>query len=248
PPASPQAQTTPAADTAAADPITYTGEPVTLKIMYGAAPEWWELIRKSIEDKFPNIKVEQTKQRYNSKNLEELFAKGESLDLFVAQDYQLAKNFDMTEPIDDKIAASKYDLSIYRDGIIDNLRSRDPEGKNQLYGLPISEKRYGLFYNKSIFDKFGAEYPKDGMTIDQTLELAQKVTGERDGVKYKGLTIPFYSFMFTQFGVSGTDPKTGEVLFSKEPAFRQYFEMMDKYKHIPGMIDTSDTEYSFDTE
>lgn len=35
------------------------------------------------------------------------------------------------------------------------------------------------------------------------------------------------------------------MLFTKEPAFQQFFDMLDKYRSIPGMVDSSDYSYTF---
>ncbi|CAH8248157.1 extracellular solute-binding protein [Paenibacillus melissococcoides] len=106
---------------------------------------------------------------------------------------------------------------------LDMLEPLDPDGAGLLYGMPIEGTQRALYYNKAILDKFGVDYPRDGMTWDEILDLAKQVTAERDGVKYKGLSFGHYSIPLTQFGVNGTDPETGEVLFTKEPAFQQFF-------------------------
>lgn len=67
-------------------------------------------------------------------------------------------------------------------------------------------------------------------------------------MKDKGFSFGYYSHAFSQLGVNGTDPETGEALFAKEPAFEQFFELLDKYRNIPGMIDTSGYAYSFSNE
>ncbi|CAH8718304.1 extracellular solute-binding protein [Paenibacillus melissococcoides] len=126
-------------------------------------------------------------------------ARGDIPDLYVMhQGYDMLKELDMLEPL-------------------------DPDGAGLLYGMPIEGTQRALYYNKAILDKFGVDYPRDGMTWDEILDLAKQVTAERDGVKYKGLSFGHYSIPLTQFGVNGTDPETGEVLFTKEPAFQQFF-------------------------
>ncbi|MCE5171448.1 extracellular solute-binding protein [Paenibacillus profundus] len=201
------------------------------------------------ELKFPNITLEQSEASLDPAGLQELNARGEIADLYVMHEgYEMLKELDMLEPLDPYIEKSNYDLSVFRDGVVEVQRALDPDGTGLLYGLPIEGSQKALYYNKSIFDKFGIDYPRDGMTWDETLELAKQVTAERDGVKYKGLSFGYYSHAFSQLGVNGTDPKNGEVLFTKESAFKQFFELLDRYRNIPGMIDTSDYKYSFSNE
>ncbi|WP_259392140.1 ABC transporter substrate-binding protein [Paenibacillus thiaminolyticus] len=70
------------------------------------------------------------------------------------------------------------------------------------------------------------------------------------GMPIKGTQSVLYynKAIFDKFGVNGTDPETGEVLFTKEPAFQQFFDMLDKYRSIPGMVDTSDYSYTFNND
>src|SRR5690606_22972696 len=42
-----------------------------------------------------------------------------------------------------------------------------------LYALPYGRVVEGLFYNKAIFDALQIPYPKDGMTWDEVMTLAQ---------------------------------------------------------------------------
>lgn len=44
-----------------------------------------------------------------------------------------------------------------------------------------------LYYNKDIFDRFAVPYPEDGMTWDQTIELAKRLSRTDNGIEYKGL-------------------------------------------------------------
>ncbi|EHQ63700.1 ABC transporter substrate-binding protein [Paenibacillus dendritiformis C454] len=230
--------------------VAYDGEPVTLKFIIAVDDETFRIrFKDQIEATFPNITLELAEASLDAAGLQELNARGDIPDLYVMHSgYQDMKELDMLEPLDPYIERSGFDMSIFREGVVDVIRALDPDGAGALYGMPIEDSRKALFYNKVIFDKFGVDYPKDGMTYDEILDLAQKLTTERDGVKYKGFSFGYYSHAFSQLGVNGTDPQTGEVLFAKEPAFQQFFELLDKYRNIPGMIDTSDYTYSFSNE
>ncbi|WP_374017918.1 extracellular solute-binding protein [Paenibacillus thiaminolyticus] len=103
-------------------------------------------------------------------------------------------------------------LGVINNGIVEIQRALDPDGTGLLYGMPIEGTQKALYYNKAIFDKFGVDYPRDGMTWDEIQDLAKQVTAERDGVKYRGLSFGHYSIPLTQFGVNGTDPETGSVV------------------------------------
>lgn len=237
-------------DASAANEVAYDGEAVTLKFIIEVDEETFRIrYKEQIEEKFPNITLELANASLTPEGLQELNARGEIPDLYVMhQGYDMLKELDMLEPLDPYIEQSGFDLGVINDGIAEIQRALDPDGTGLLYGMPIEGTQRALYYNKAIFDKFGVGYPRDGMTWDEILDLAKQVTAERDGVKYKGLSFGHYSIPLTQFGVNGTDPETGEVLFTKEPAFQQFFDMLDKYRSIPGMVDTSDYSYTFNND
>ncbi|NKI23496.1 extracellular solute-binding protein [Paenibacillus dendritiformis] len=237
-------------DASAANEVAYDGEAVTLKFIIEVDEETFRIrYKEQIEEKFPNITLELANASLTPEGLQELNARGEIPDLYVMhQGYDMLKELDMLEPLDPYIEQSGFDLGVINDGIAEIQRALDPDGTGLLYGMPIEGTQRALYYNKAIFDKFGVGYPRDGMTWDEILDLAKQVTAERDGVKYKGLSFGHYSIPLTQFGVNGTDPETGEVLFTKEPAFQQFFAMLDKYRSIPGMVDTSDYSYTFNND
>ncbi|WP_338125142.1 hypothetical protein [Paenibacillus dendritiformis] len=105
-----------------------------------------------------------------------------------------------------------------------------------------------------MFDKFGVEYPAGRMTWDEVVEMARKMTAERDGISYRGLemgpgmasgevTVPLQ-----QLAVNLTDPDTGEVLIDKEPAVAKYLDLMKRIYSIPGIVNPDPearTDYEF---
>lgn len=88
--------------------------------------------------------------------------------------------YDMLLDLTDYIAAdANTDLSNYYEGLV-SLYSLN--GKQ--YGLPKDHDTIALIYNKSIFDKYGVEYPNDNWTWDDYAAAAAKITeaGKDDGI------------------------------------------------------------------
>lgn len=59
----------------------------------------------------------------------------------------------------------------------------------KMYGIPVLTSNLNLFYNQSLFDKFGVDYPKDGLTWDEAIALAGKMTRFDGGKQYYGLSV-----------------------------------------------------------
>ncbi len=88
--------------------------------------------------------------------------------------------YDMLLDLTDYIAAdANTDLSNYYEGLVSlySLNGRQ-------YGLPKDHDTIALIYNKSIFDKYGVEYPNDNWTWDDYAAAAAKITeaGKDDGI------------------------------------------------------------------
>src|SRR5699024_12294781 len=97
------------------------------------------------------------------------------------------------------IEFNDFELDRLEPSILEYLEEMSHDG--ELNGLPYIRPEYALVYNKDIFDLFGVSYPEDNMTWDEVIDLAQEVTGERNGVQYRGLhaALPgVFEFMLSQ--------------------------------------------------
>ncbi|MCQ6563917.1 ABC transporter substrate-binding protein [Paenibacillus mendelii] len=218
-------------------------EQITLKFMAPWGGEFEERVKPFVEEKFPNIKIELISKWVGKQELEETFAAKENPDILLTTGgFEVLKDMELLYPLDDLANQFNVDLSAFRPGVLESMRVRDPEGENRLLGFPMEDIQVALFYNKSIFDKFGVPYPKDGITWEEVIDLAKKLTGEKDGVKYHGIAKNGLSMPFMELSATGTDPATGEVLFSKEPRFKKYFDLLDKFRSISGNWDVEKDE------
>ncbi|MBO0991610.1 ABC transporter substrate-binding protein [Bacillus sp. SD088] len=216
-------------------------EPVTIKIAIGWDDQIFDSRFKEIEKKLGNIKIERIPFDTTWGNLEEIFASGVVPDIVVSIHYDTIKQLlddDLIYPLDDLIAQSDFNLEDLNPALVSYARSYDPEGR--LIGMPDGVGFKALFYNKDIFDLFGVEYPIGEITWDEAMELAKQMTGERNGQKYMGLVFDEPKIPIEQWAVNPIDPDTDEVLLTKEPAFKKYYELMDRYYSIPGIMDVEE--------
>jgi multiple sugar transport system substrate-binding protein len=145
-----------------------------------------DLYGNALRKKFPNwtIKYFQSKQ---GQTLPDLLAQGQRIDILYASApyfFQLVTGPGMQLDMTDLIKLQQVSLDVFEPTLIDGIKL---SGDGKLYGLPITNMNQVMFYNKGIFDQFGVAYPKDGMTWDDTLELAKKVTRSEGGKQYLGL-------------------------------------------------------------
>ena len=91
--------------------------------------------------------------------------------------FQLYASNGVIRPLDDEVAKGKVDLSVYPKPLMD-LYSY--EGK--LYGLPKDMDTVGVWYNKTLFDARGVDYPADDWTWSDFKSAAARLTDPDKGV------------------------------------------------------------------
>lgn len=224
-------------------------EPVTLKVFFPFGKEIFEQRMKPIEERLENITLELVTedaipQSSHNQVIEELIAKDNMPDLFLLEQIDLMDDYiqEFIHPLDELVERHNFDLSIINPSLIQTIRSLDTE--NRLISFPNSNDLIILYYNKVIFDKFGVDYPTEKMTWEEVIELAERLTGERDGVQYIGLDIrDNIYFPLRQRAVNLTDPDTGEVLFVDDPAVKEYFELIERIYKIPQEVPETHSVY-----
>lgn len=186
-----------------------------------------------IKKKFPNYTLKFIPQK-DAQTLPGVITAGQSIDILI-NSIGLTSNFllayDMQYDISELIKKYNYDLSRLEPSTVEIQRKLAGGG---IYGLPVSTTSGALFYNKSLFDKFGVPYPKDGMTWDEAYELAKKMTREEKGQQIKGMTMSVQHLMqLNQLSAAPIDSKTSKAMFTSD-AFRQAFGNLSRFYKIPG--------------
>ncbi|MFW5714124.1 MAG: ABC transporter substrate-binding protein, partial [Brevefilum sp.] len=180
--------TAPAGDTTADAEVASTGEEttdeeVTIKVMSFFAydnPEVEEGVVEAFELAHPNINVELEMVPFSDifTKYKTLVAGGEAPDI-------ISLNFDNTpqmaalgalEPLDDYIASDGYDMSIFYDNTVEMYQIDGVQ-----YGMPGTFSDVVLFYNKTLFDSAGIEYPADDWSWDDLLTAGEALTEDSNG-------------------------------------------------------------------
>jgi len=155
-------------------------EEITLTILYGGAREDFQrLYGEQFAEKYPHITVNvidlgQT-DYYKSGSAEMLIQLRDTYeaDIIQTNDYflgDLIKDGKLVN-LDTYIKSSNYDLSRLYPPVVDLIRQR---GGGELYGLSPYFGSSALYYNKSLFDQHGIDYPTDGMSWFDVLQLAMR--------------------------------------------------------------------------
>ena len=134
----------------------------------------------------PNVTIEMVdlgSTDYSTVLGTQLSGSGSDFDVVTIKDvpgYVTLVNKGVIEPLDDLIARDGIDLAKFS-GVTDQVTI---DGK--LYELPFRSDIWVLFYNKTIFDNAGVDYPTNDMTWEQYDELARAITDTTAGARVYG--------------------------------------------------------------
>lgn len=191
-----------------------------------------------IQKKFPHVTVKHLPA--GSNKIADVVASGQTIDVMfmsIGQADSLT-TYDYQYDISEMIKTSKYDLSKLEPSAVELQKGF---ANNGMYGLPVFTNTLGLFYNKNLFDKFGVEYPKDGMNWDQLKELAKRLSRTEGGVTYKGLVMSSSAnIVLNQYSAAYIDPATKKSVFTSD-SFKKAFELLTSVSKVPGNELTAQT-------
>ncbi|CAG7618346.1 hypothetical protein PAESOLCIP111_02106 [Paenibacillus solanacearum] len=213
---------------------------------------------KKFREKFPNWTINYI-PKTKDVSMDTLIASGQKVDLVwdsiglypdTIMKYNL--QFDMS----DLIAKRKIDLNRFEPTMVDAMKKMSGGG---MYGLPVNDSTLVLYYNKDIFNKFGVAYPKDGMTWDEVIPLASKMTRVEGGVPYLGFASSVTHMVRTnQLSLSAIDQATGRSAMNND-GWKKFFQTIfvdpaqstaykDWYKANPANATPGTTSYIKDQQ
>lgn len=216
-------------------------EPVTL-IFYNHAPLAEEMFQKvvagPVKQKFPHVTLE----KIDNKPLDEVIASGVKVDIISSLISNMVTMLDRDFLVDlnPHISNEGFKIADYYDAVATDLIKA--HGKNgQFYGLPSVKSNVSMYYNKDIFDRFGVPYPKDGLTWDDTYEIAKKLTRTDGDLKLYGLDLDLTSIMGNnQLSLPLIDAKT-EMAGFHTGEWSDMFRTLLRFFELPGSRLSSNT-------
>jgi multiple sugar transport system substrate-binding protein len=190
-----------------------------------------------VQKKFPYITLTYALAEKGKGSLPEaidkLVAAGDLPDIMLTYDLRI-RDFNekkLSTDLTPWIKSQKYDLSKLDPVDVDTVRAYGEEG--QLLALPWSINFSATFYNKDIFDKFGVPYPKDGITWDQAIDIAKKVTRTEDGKEFKGLDPGLFKHVMSERSIQAFNPKTNKANLQTDE-MKVVGDLFSQISKIPG--------------
>ncbi|GBG09846.1 hypothetical protein PAT3040_04518 [Paenibacillus agaridevorans] len=215
-------------------------EPVTLKVLRAGITvtqaEFEKTLLQQTKEKFPHVTLEWV-DAPEDVELEPLITSGEVPDIMFVSTTSIAttlKDLDLVENLAPYIEKHNVDLSRLKPVVLDVVQKYSPE--EGVAAIPFSVNLPVIFYNKDIFDKFGASYPpNEQMSWNQAIEVGKSVTRSDNGVDYVGIDLFGSSNIATGLDLFIIDPETGKADVTT-PQWRKVFEQLQKSYEVPGYI------------
>jgi multiple sugar transport system substrate-binding protein len=213
--------------------LQVSSEPVTLTIL--AAPNQLDnqrMLIDPVKKKYSNITLNIV-QTGKGNQIQDMVAAGNLPDMYTGYTSLMASlnQMDIFSDITPLAKSMNIDLGRFESVVLDGIRASG--ANNELYGLPFNLQFNALYYNKTIFDKFGVPYPADGMTWDDTIELGKKLTRVDGGVQFRGLDPSSLTRIAYPRSLNMIDRQTGKANVDNEQ-WRIVFNLGKKILDIPG--------------
>jgi multiple sugar transport system substrate-binding protein len=220
----------------ASAPQTIEIPPTTVKLFAGNinADVFQYMIVDPMAKKYPQITVEK-----QTGKIDDLIAAGETPDLMTAWNGGILPNqqYGVVNDMTPLIKKHNFDLSRFRDVYINAIKVLTDKG--EMIGIPYYTQFNALYYNKDIFDKFGVAYPKDGLTWDETIDIAKRVTRVENGEQIQGLNYAAIQRLAFPFSPDILNAKTEQATINNE-VWKRAFETAMRNDTIPGNYPNKD--------
>jgi multiple sugar transport system substrate-binding protein len=197
-----------------------------------------------LKKKFPDVKIKHVHWDNPGRQYKDLIAAGTIPDLIIDNTRMNVQRWifdnDLEYDIRDLIKKYNFDTTKLNPSLMAQMANLRTDGS--IYGLPYNNNDFVLFYNKDIFDKFGVDYPKNGMTYDEIYEIAKKLTRVDGEVTYKGFSQnPGHYMNYNQLSLSPLSLSEDKASMSS-PEWKNVVDNLRRFYDIPAnQFDTVET-------
>lgn len=215
--------------------------PVTLQARLSAAYQevFAKYMEPAIRAKLPYITLQYADEKLS---LEEKIAAGDIPDILLPNGnlrpiIDVGLQYDLTE----LIAKHKFDLTKLDQTLIQSIRAYGPKG--EIYALPGDRSVKILLYNKDLFNKFNVPYPTNGISWEDAIGLARKLTRTENGIQYYGLNPAGYGNLKSQLQLPIFDKQDKAQLST--PEWQKLASTWKAINEIPGNRTTANARDLF---
>ncbi|UQZ84239.1 glycerol-3-phosphate transporter periplasmic binding protein [Paenibacillus konkukensis] len=196
---------------------------------------WQQQVGQYLTKKFPGVVFKHIQWDNPGRQFKDLIAAGTIPDIIIDDSarntYREIRRYGLEYDMSELVKKYNFDTGTLNPGM---LQQSVTSSDGKLYSLPYSSAEWVLVYNKDIFDKFGVEYPKPGLTWDEAYELAKKLTRQDGEVTYKGFQVnPSHYMMWNQLSEPSLDPNEDKATLTSDN-WTKITNNIRRFYEIPG--------------
>lgn len=214
-------------------PAETPAQEITLKVYTTTPQEFEDRFTDALKEKFPHITFENMPHDLGYvPGLQQLIISNDIPDLLMFNNGSMDNllPLKLLEDLNPYFKKNNVQLNMIP-GVANSVTSYSATG--EFLVLPLSHQPEVLVYNKEIFDRFGLNYPQDGMSWDQVYDLAVKLTRTMDQVDYMGFDYLNYIWFNNQLSLPIVDPETNKSTFNTSE-WKLWIENFYRFYQIPG--------------
>lgn len=222
------------------DIIQVKTDPAEFVVYFPFGADWneeqfMEAFGTPIKQKFPHVSLQYIAGGTAGNSVKELLAAGQRIDILFASigatpTHLLDSN--LQYDISPQIKKYNYDLNQLEPSMVDMAYKL---GNGEIYGLPVYVPPSAIYYNRDIFDKFGVDYPGQGLTWDGLYEIHNKISRKEDDVQYLGLGSSYgHLVIMNQLSLPLVVTETKKATFDTLPQWKGFLENFVRFYKIPG--------------
>lgn len=179
-----------------------------------------------LRKKFPHFTINYIRRTDLATGIAEMVASKTPFDIYFAnvgsfenEAIQYGLQMDMSE----LIKKHDVDMNVFDPSVISGVKSSN----HGIYALPIHSDTMVTYYNKEIFEKFGVDYPENGMLWDDVYALSKKLTRKDGDTQYIGYA-PFsiYMLYMNPLSIPVVDEITEMPTINKDDRWRNFFQTL----------------------
>ncbi|MEK8130836.1 extracellular solute-binding protein [Paenibacillus filicis] len=177
-----------------------TGSPestkkTALKVLYDSEDAYYEDFGMLFAAQHPNLEVEVVPTRGVSPKDMNRYIQEKKPDVFILDQSDVFEQYaqdGLLYDLDPLIKRDKFNLEGVVPAVLDTVKAM---GGGKLYGLAPHFSSQALYYNKTLFDKAGIPYPKDRMSWEEVMQLAQRFSSGKGDSKDRtaGIMLGLYA-------------------------------------------------------
>lgn len=212
-------------------------DPVTIKLAMRSVSlseeELERYVTGPVSKKYPHITVERIDFSAQGQSLPELVAARNYPDVVAEASLNLGPFLELglDYDLDELVKKHQMDLNRFHPGLLEAIQVGMV--RSDRIGLPLWNQAWSLAYNKNLFDRFGVDYPQDGMTWDEARDIAVSLTRTDNGISYYGLYADNVFRGAYQLGLPWGDWDNNKAVFQTSE-WKELFEYWYGLYSIPG--------------